>query len=225
MRSLTVALALGLGAFASVLPAQDPPQKLPPRATIDTVNAVTVQNNRKVPVTVYLEQGRFDFRLGIVSPMGTETLRLPAAALKGLASVRLSVHPQGEAGDLMSQHFTLPRAARITLLVPSIGDMGDLTPADTMTEVIPPEDLAEATLTVDNPRDEAVTVFARRGPFDTRIGRVPARGRATLRFPKAVVGVGETVTLFVQPDGGRDLASETIKITRGQHVGLRVPVR
>ena len=85
--------------------------------------------------------------------------------------------------------------------------------------------LAEATLTVDNPRDVAVTVFMRRGPFDTRIGRVVSHDKATLRFPKSAVGFDDSIVIFVQPDGGRDLASQTLKVKRGQHLGIQVPVR
>lgn len=223
MRSLTVALALACGTLASVATAQDP-QKLPPSKTVDTVNAVTVENKRTVPVTIYLDYGRFDRRIGIVPAGSTQTLRLPSTAYAGLNSVRFLVHPEGEAADLATQAFTVPRAAQLSLVVPPWGEMAR-EPSDTMMQVIPPEELAEATITVDNPREVAVTVLARHGKFDARLGNVPARGRATLRFPTSVIGANHFIALVVHPEGGRDLASETLQVRKGQHLGLRVPVR
>jgi hypothetical protein len=223
MRSLSVALALAVGAFASVASAQDP-QRLPPSKTVDTVNAVTVRNQRKVPVTVYLEYGRFDRRLGMVPAGSTQTLRLPPTAYSGLERVRFLVHPEGEVTDLASQEFSVPRAAQLSLDVPPWGDM-EAAPSDTMMQVIAPEELAETTITVDNPREVPVTVLVRYGKFDARLGQVAARARTTLRFPKASVGARNLVSIVVHPEGGRDLASETLAIRKGQHLGLRVPAR
>lgn len=93
-----------------------------------------------------------------------------------------------------------------------------------MMEVIPPEELADATLTVDNPRAEPVTVFADQGPFDVRLGQVPAHSRVTLRFPKSVIAPDESIRIFVHPEGGFDLASETLDVRPAQHLGLRVPL-
>jgi hypothetical protein len=222
MRPLVVVLALGLGALARAAPAQVPqPQRLPPTLTIDTLNAVTVQNQRKVPVTVYLEVGAFDRRLGVVQPTDVATLPLPGWVVRGHPRVRLFVHPEGEARDLSTQVFSLRAPVRIAMVVPAWGEM----PAsvDTMTAVIPPEQLAEATVTVDNARAKAVTVFARQGRFDVRLGRVEAGGRATLRFPKSVILPGNGIELFVRPDGALDLSSQVLTIRRGQHIGLRVP--
>jgi hypothetical protein len=220
MRSLKVALALGLGTFASVLSAQVP-QKLPPSVTVDTVNAVTVENRRTVPVWVFLEYGKFDRRLGLVEPGKTTTLRLPAWAYQGVQSARFYVRPEGEVSDFQTQYFNIPRAAQLTLTVPSRADM--ISPKDTMMQVIAPEELDEATITVDNPRDVAVTVFAQQGPFYVQLGRVHAKGRETLRFPKSVLSPTRQINLVLHPDGGVDLATETRTVVRGQHLGVRVP--
>lgn len=220
MRSLAV--ALGLGMIATVASAQDP-QKLPTTKTVDTVNAVTVHNNRNVPVWVYLEYGKFDRRLGLVPAEGAQTLRLPLWAFQGLQSVRLYVHPEGEVADFASQQFTLERASQLTVTVPSRAE--SVAPRDTMMQVIPPEDLDEATLTVENARNVTIGVFARQGNFDTRLGTVPANGRTTLRFPRSVVLPGRQLTIFVHPEGGRDLAMQTLSIRPGQHLGLKVPPR
>jgi hypothetical protein len=221
MRSQITALLLGLGTVASVATAQDP-QRLPPTVTADTVNAVTVHNQRNVPVTVYVEFGQFDRRLGVVQPYDAATLRLPAWAVRGRARVQLFVHPEGEADDLGTQQFALRPPGRLALVVPPRGRMPAAS-ADTMMAIIPAEDLAEATLTVDNPRDRPVTVYAEHGTIDVRLGQVPARGRATLRFPRSVVLPNESIRIFIHPTGGRDLSSELLKIQRGEHLALRVP--
>ena len=57
-------VVLGLGTLAAVSAAQ-PAQNLPTAVTTaPAANTVTVQNDRNVPVTVYLESGPFDRRLG-----------------------------------------------------------------------------------------------------------------------------------------------------------------
>jgi hypothetical protein len=218
MRPLIAVLTVALGTLASVAGAQQPPQ-LPPTVVIDTFNAVTVQNQRKVPVTVYLEYGQFDRRLGVVPPYETKALSLPGVAVKGRARVSLFVHPEGEAADLATQEFSLRAPVRIALIVPPQGGM----PTEPMTEVIPPEALAEATLTVDNPSRRRVTVYARQGRFDVRLGEVAAGGRATLRFPKSVVLRSESVVFFIHPEGALDLSSQTMRVRPGDHLGIRVP--
>jgi hypothetical protein len=97
-------------------------------------------------------------------------------------------------------------------------------PTDGMTATIPPEELADATLTVQNPRAKPVTVFAEQGSsIDVRLGQAPAHGRATLRFPKSVVR-GEEVRVFVHPEGGFDLSAQTLHVHPGEHLGLGVPL-
>lgn len=197
-------------------------QQLPPRVTVDTLSVVMVRNQRKAPVTVYLDYGPFDRRLGVVKALGNDTLRLPEYAVRGRLQVRLFAHPDGEAADLATQALALRSPARLVLVIPEWGKMPPA-PEDTMMAVLPPEELEEATITIDNARSRAVTVFAQHPPFDVRLGRVDAGGRATLRFPKSVVGPGRAVSIIVHPDGGRDLASQLMQIKPGAHLGLRVP--
>lgn len=223
MRTLTIALLVAAAGLARTSSAQVP-RPLPPARTTDTANTVTVRNQRTTPATVFLEHGQFDRRLGVVAPGATATLPvlLPGWAVRGRAEVRLFAHVEGDAGDLTTQRFALSSPARLAMTIPSYGDMVS-PPEQRMTEVIPPEQLAEATITVDNPRDQAVTVYAERGSYDVRLGRVPARGRATLSFPTSVVFPDESIEIFVHPDGGRDLASQRFQVARGKHLGLRVP--
>ena len=227
MRPRIAALVIGLGTLVRASGAQQPPQqppRLPPvRTTDSSVNALTVQNERKVPVTIYVDYGPFDRRLGVVPPFNTVTLPLPAWAVQGRTRVQLFAHPEGEADDLATRAFTLSPPGRIAMVIPARGTMPPPLPGDTMTAVLTPEELAEATLTVDNPRATAVTIFADPGPYAVRLGRVPARSRATLRFPQSVVLPDRSVRIFVDPDGGADLGSQLLHIRKGEHLGLRVP--
>lgn len=223
MRSRWTTLVIGLGTFAGVAAAQVP-QRLPPAVTVDTVSGLTVQNERNVPVTVFMEYGRFDRRLGVVPPATTGTLPLPGWAVRGHTQIRLFARPEGELDDLATQQFALQSPPRLTLRVPPRGGP-PVTATDVMMEAIPPEELAEATVTVDNSRTEALTVYARQAPFDVRLGQVPPHGRVTLRFPKSVLHQGATVRIFVHPDGGADLASQQLQVSRGDHLGIRIPPR
>ena len=223
MRMLAMVVGLGLLGWSTVASAQIP-QKLPPSVTTDTTsNSVTVQNNRKVPVTVYLESGIFDRRLGTVPALEMKTLPLPAWAVKGATTVRLFAHPADEMEDLATEKFQLQPPGRIGMVIRTRESMMAPGPRDTMMEVIPPEELVNATITVDNPRNVPVTVFAEAGIFDVRLGQVPAKQRVTLRFPKSVLSPYRSVQIFIQPKNGIDLVSETLAVRQGDHLGLRVP--
>ena len=223
MRPRIAALVIGLATLARVSAAQQPPRLPPVRTTDSSVNALTVQNERKVPVTIYVDYGRFDRRLGVVPPFNTVTLPIPAWAVQGRTRIQLFAHPEGEADDLASRAFTLAPPGRLAMVIPARGTTPPPLPGDTMMAVLPPEALSEATLTVDNPRKTAVTVFADAGMYAVRLGRVPARTRMTLRFPESVVLPDRSVRVFVDPDGGADLGSQLLHIKPGQHLGLRVP--
>jgi hypothetical protein len=224
MKTQIATLVLGLATLASAAQAEVP-WRLPPAVTTDTTaNTVTVQNDRKVPVTIYMEHGQFDRRLGIVPALQTKALRLPAWAVQERDTIQLFAHPEGEVDDLATQEFSLKRPARIAKVVPRRGDMPK-PPTDGMTATIPPEELADATLTVQNPRAKPVTVFAEQGSIDERLGPVPAHCRATLQFPKSVVVPDETIRIFVHPEGGFGLATETLHVRPGEHLGLRVALR
>lgn len=225
MKTPTAILMLGLATIPRVAPSQaaQTAQTAGPAARADTTaNTVTVQNDQKVPATVYLEYGEFDRRLGIVPGLQTKTLPLPTTLVRGRETVQLFAHAEGDADDLATQEFELRPPGRVAMRIPSWDDMNKA-PADTMSAVIPPEELADATITIDNPRAVPVTVFADQGPFDVRLGRVPAKSRVTLRFPKSVVLADESIQVFVHPEGGEDLSSETLQIRNGEHLGLRVP--
>lgn len=222
MKVHSTIFVLSLATLATIAPTASQ-RPLLAAVTDSSTYVVTVQNDRSVPTTVYLEYGRFDRRLGVVPPMQTAILPLPAWALEGRTSIQLFAHPEGEE-DLATQEFTVKPSERLAMVVPARGDMS-ATSHSRMRAVIPPEELSDATVTVDNPRDKPVTVFAEQGEFDARLGVVPAKGRATLAFPKAVILPSESVKIFVHPDKGFDLASQMLEVRAGAHLGIRVPAK
>lgn len=223
MKAIVVVASLGILASPKVASGQIP-QQLPPAVITDTsTNSVTVQNNRKAPVSIYLKTGTFDRRLGVVPPMEIRTLPLPAWAVTGFTTVRLVAHPEDQVEDLGTEYIRLRPPGRVGMIVKTPQEVVAPPPKDTMMEIIPPEELANATLTVDNPRDVPVTVFASAGLYDVRLGQVPAKQRATLRFPKSVVSPFRSIQVFVRPQNGRDLGTEEIRVKEGEHLALRVP--
>jgi len=222
MKILTSSLVVTLATVARIAAAQVP-TVLPPAVITDTVaSSVTVQNERKVPVTVYLATGKFDRRLGVVPALATQTLPLPDWAVTQ-SSVRLFAHPENSLEDLSTDKFTLVPPGRVKMIVRDQFAKPAVAPTDTMMQIIPPEELANATITVDNPRDVPVTVFAEAGPFAARLGEVAAKGRRTLRFPKSVISPFGSIRVFVRPQGGLDLTSTQLTVRQGDHLGLRVP--
>lgn len=217
-------LGLALATIAGAVSAQSPPAG---DTGVQAPYSVTVQNNRSVPVTIYLDWGSFDRRLGVVPALQTATLSLPVWAVTGRESVRLLAHPADGWGDLQSTELSLNPPARLVMLIPTTAEMAARATmaTDTMMAVIPPDELADATLTVDNPRTTPVTVYAGKSQFEVRIGVVPPRSRATLRFPMTAIGPDNSIQIVVHPEGGRDLASETLEVRQAQHLGLRVPLR
>jgi hypothetical protein len=97
--------------------------------------------------------------------------------------------------------------------------------SDAMTAFIPPDERAEATLTVENERNVPVIIYAEEGDFDHELGRIGAHDESTLVLPAWLSGPGQGVRLFVHPVNGFDLASGPLDIERGEHIGIRVPPR
>lgn len=115
-----------LGATIDVLvPANDvgyvappPPETIPnPGAGTTTI---TVQNNRAVPVTVFVERGDFDTRIGTVPANQELTLMVPEWLAREKPSAQIFVHPEGE-GDLESWTLDLAPGAHLFVKVPTGG--------------------------------------------------------------------------------------------------------
>jgi hypothetical protein len=187
-----------------------------------TLATVQVQNDRTVPVTVFVDRGEFDVRLGTVAALQTATLGIPKWLATENSDVRIYLHPEG-AFDLETQTFAVHPGTQIGLVVP-LGNRtlaSNITP-EPMVAVLPDGDADATTITVENPRDVPVTIYLERGDFDTRLGTVAAGGTATLRLPPTG---GQAVEIFVHPEGGLDLCSSSFPVKHGEHLGLKVPLR
>ena len=95
-----------------------PPPPPPMIANPDMgATTVTVENHRADPVTVYVQYGDFDRRLGVVAADEKTTLPVPAWLTRGRPDVQLFIHPR-EGQDLASRHFDLTRGHHLLVDVP-----------------------------------------------------------------------------------------------------------
>jgi hypothetical protein len=78
---------------------------------------VTVENHRTEPVSVYVQYGVLDRRLGVVAANQKTTLAVPAWIAKERPDVQIFIHPEnGE--DLASGHFDLTKGNHLLVKVP-----------------------------------------------------------------------------------------------------------
>ncbi len=218
---LNATVLIGLALLAHVASAQRTRQLSGDVFVDSSSNSVTVQNNRNSPVTVYLSSNRLDRRLGVVEAYSVSTLPLPSWTVNGNAMVHLFARSDNAVLDLTTPDFKLQSPARIGMVVPAAEQMSGV--RDTESVDVAPEDAAEATITVDNPRTVAVAVIAERGPFDFRLGQIAAGSRATLRFPRSLVGSSGALVLYVRPQSGLDFVSNPMQVRSGDHLALRLP--
>jgi hypothetical protein len=181
---------------------------------------VTVDNTRAVPVVVYLERGEFDDRLGTVAAHTEAILELPPHLAQG-ETIQIIIHPQGGA-DLSTPDLQVKKGGTIPIYVPT-NDEGFLPPSPP--ERIPNPGPGTTTLTVENGRNDQVVAFIERGPFDTRIGTVPANEEKTFYLPPSLLRDQRSIQIFVRPEHGRDLASQTFELTPEAHLLVTVPAR
>jgi hypothetical protein len=220
MRYLTM-LAIGLATLSTNGSAQQaqPPTRLPVTRVIgDTMKLVTVQNDRSTPVTVYLESAGFDRRLGVVAAGEVATLPLPAWAVNGRRTVRLLARPEGSGVSVATPFFAVSGVVRVGLLVPPSG----IASIDSVPVPLTAEERASTTITIDNPRNKPMTVFAEQGLRSVRLGEVPANTQATLSFPKDLIARGDAIRVFVRPVGGMDVATRALNLKTGDHIAVEI---
>lgn len=208
--------ALGVASLAALVP----PAHASAQMSKDMTATVTVDNTRSVPVVVYMDHGPFDTRLGTVAPDTKATLQLPSYLADG-ETVQVFVHPEG-GEDLASQDLTVNKGQNVDILVPT-NDAGYLPPPPP--EEIPNPGPGTTTVTVQNKRNQPVTVFIDQGPFDSRIGTVAAHQEKTLVIPASLTLDAPDVEIFVHPEGGLDLASQTFDLKPDAHLLVKVPAR
>jgi hypothetical protein len=208
MRTFLVALALGVSLAAWPRPSLGQAAR--------TVPTVEVQNNFDQPIVVFLEHGRFDRRLGTVEAGSTAALPLPEWLARGSDRIQLFVVRSG-GQRIESQWFEVRPGGAIGMIVPS----APAASAQIYME-LSPEELFKTTLTVFNERATEVDVYAQEGPFEVRLGSVPAYGTATLEFPASVVRPDRSITVVARPKTGFDLESYPLQLRAESHLALRL---
>jgi len=216
LRSLAVASA-SVG-IAAILPgslcATTP---VPP-----TPASLVVQNDRSAPVTVYVEQGNFDLRVGAVAADTIATLRLPKGVIWGQRDVRILAHPYS-GFDVETRRLDVRPGARIGVLVPPAGERIAVRVGTGEPVMRDPHPGSPATsVTVRNDGDRKVAMFVEQGAFDTRLGSVSPHATATLRIPTWLVNRRDVV-LLADRENGLDFRTPPMRILKGHHLGMIVP--
>lgn len=196
-------------------------------ARAQDAGTLTVQNNRDVPVTVYVEGTMGDagplreVRIGMVPPKDTRQIQIPEWAASE-NTVQAFLHVEGS-GDLATEGFPVGPGVDIGTIV-TTSDMGDI---QEMTRQMPQE--GATTVRVQNNRMVPVTVLVREsrpalGPtLDSRVGVVPAESTVEMALPEWVETIGEEVVFVLQPAGDADLTSQTVNLIDGSTPELLVP--
>ena len=78
-------------------------------------------------------------------------------------------------------------------------------------------------MTVENVRDQQVTVFLERGLLDVRVGVVPPHQEETLSIPSSLTGDAKDVEIFFHPEGGSDMINHVFDLKAGEHLVIEVP--
>lgn len=222
MTRLAIGLAtLSLGAATVGAQTTQPPTRLPAARVVgETKNVLTVQNDRDVPVTVFVQTRGIDRRLGVVPAGAVSALAIPAAAVRGQDALRFYARTPGNGPDLVAQSLPVNTASQLGLLVPP---SGGVTWSDSIAVPLTAEERAQATVTIDNRRNKAMAVYAEQGTFSVKIGEASANGMTTLRLPASMVrDNNEGVRVLLRPAGDLGLSTQLLKLKNGDHVAVEV---
>ena len=209
--SLVAGAALALGTVITPRPvsAVGPPLR--------RASTVTVQNDRSVPVDVFVEQGDFDIRLGTVAAEREGVLTVPKY-LDRDENVRIIVQPK-EGLEMESPYVQLPTTGTLPILVP-LNNSGWIPQPR---EYIPNPGTNTTTLTVDNQRDQSVDVTVEFGEFDKDLGTVEPDHIHTFDLPKWLARDERDVQVFIHPQKGFDLSSQYVQLKPHAHLEVKVP--
>jgi hypothetical protein len=213
------AAALMLAASLAALPVaaqQKAGTEDAPAAQPTAGNTVTVLNNLTTPVTIFLDYGDYDRRVGTIPAGGTATLPLPEFALKELPTLQL--YAKVEQGFALETHgFRVEPNMKVGWVVTK--DLPTKAAGDTIKVKPPAPALAKASLAVSNERDAMVTLYAE----DVKLGFVPAHGKASIGIPEGVIAAGK-VKVTAHPEGGADLAPQELDVA-GESVTMVIAAK
>jgi hypothetical protein len=180
---------------------------------------VTILNNLTVPVTIFLDYGDFDRRIGIVAPKSSGSLPLPASALEELTTLQL--YAKVEKGFPLETHgFKVTPDMRVGWVVGK--DIPSKPAGDTIKVAVPKPAFASTVLNVTNDRDVMTTLYAEdNGVFSVKLGYVAPHASAKLSVPQYLLS-GQTLRVVAHPEGGSDLEPQEIQLA-GPEVSYAIP--
>lgn len=219
--ALVTAFALTLS--VSVAHAQDTqqrPARLPASKVVgDTMKAVTVQNDRQTAVTLYVDAGRVDRAIGTVEAGATSRLALPTWALTGQRAVRLVARTGDSAKEIASYSLPVNESRQLGLLIPPANG---LPAGDSVLVALPQGTASQATVTVSNEQDRAVTVYAEQGLLLVKLGEVAAKQQATMVLPSMLTKNTGELRVFARPAGAQAVSTKGLRVEQGDHIAVIV---
>lgn len=219
-RLVAAAALMGSAAVANAQDTQQPPTRLPASKVVgDSLKAITVQNDRHTAVTLYVDAGRIDRAIGTVNAGALATLELPEWALRGQRTVKLVARADGEPNAVASYTLPVNDNRRLGLLVPP---SSGLPAGDSILVTMPKGVGTAATVTVDNARDAAVTVYAEQGLRFVKLGEVDAKQQATLALPASMLESKEPLRVFARPEGALQRGTQALRLKAGDHIAVIV---
>ncbi len=111
MRKLATLVALSFLGVATAF------AERPPRLTPSDTTSVVVQNNRALPVRVYLEIGNQEVKLGSVDAMGVATLVVPRWLVQSGEEVNIFVQPKN-GFEMQTGYIDLQPGEHLGIIVP-----------------------------------------------------------------------------------------------------------
>lgn len=219
-RLVSAVALMGSATVAEAQVTQQPPTRLPASKVVaDSLKAVTVQNDRHTAVTLYLETGRVDRAIGTVQAGAVSTLELPSWAVRDQQAVTLVARAEGELAAVATYTLPVNEARRLGLLVPP---SAGLPAGDSVLVSVPKGIGSAATITVDNARDEVVTVFAEMGLRFVKLGEVDPKQQATLPLPASMLGRTDAVRVFARPAGATERTTQALRVKEGDRLAVIV---
>ena len=204
----TGAMALFLGATAPLAA-----QSAHPVHT----DQLLVQNNRDVPVEIYLNTSPVDMKMGTIAPFSSAMMTIPKWVVADQNAIDVVAIPDGQIA-LKGEALLQDGGPNFAMVVPPAEDQDVKGVAPSLAALLVPSD--EATVTVRNDGHHNADVFVQAGAFDSKLGQVPGHSVMTFRVPDRFVGMSSQVV--VAPHHESVVTSQAIHLGEDHHVSVTV---
>ncbi len=220
-QALSAVVFVGIcAATAHAQTGTQPPARLPATTVVgESGKSVTVQNDRKTPVTLYVDAGSVDRAIGTVNAGATSALPLPDWAVRGQRTLKMVARVDRDAKAIASYAVPLSEDRRYGLLIPPAEGLPS---GDSMFVSLPVDAANTATVTVENKRDRSITVFAEQGLMFVRLGEVDAKGRETLRVPESMTTSTAPIRIFARLGGAAAVTTQGLRVRQGDRFAIIV---